>query len=73
MVVTEVVTGSLTNEVQRVTLRGEGSMTIGTFRLEVKGTLADDKPRDKFAVDHDGMYWTSQLSANSTGEEVRTG
>lgn len=48
-------------------------MATGTFRLEVKGTLADDKPRDKFDADHDGMYWTSQLSANSTGEEVITG
>lgn len=70
--VIELVTGSLVNEVQRVTLRSEEIAGSGTFRLEIGGETANSRGRDRVDADHDGWYWTSQLSANSTAEEVGT-
>ena len=65
--------GSLTSEVQRVTLREEGAIgSTGTFRLEVGDGLAGGGNRSRVDADHDGRYWTSQLSASSSAEEVRT-
>lgn len=71
--VTELVTGSLASEVQRVTLRDEGAITsTGTFRLEVGDGMTDGGGRSRIDADHDGRYWTSALSATSSAEEVRT-
>lgn len=72
--VTELVAGSLADEVQRVTLRAEGAMNSnnGTFRLEVGSASADDGARSRLDADHDGKFWTSQLGANASAEEVGT-
>lgn len=72
MQITELVTGSLVDEVQRVTLRAEGPIDTGTFRLEVGGASSDGRWRGQVDADHDDRYWTSQLDANSTAEEART-
>lgn len=69
--VTEIVTGSLPNEVQRVTLRAETSMdNSGTFRLEIGEATTFGGGRSRVNADQDGRYWTSQLSGNSSAEEV---
>lgn len=72
--VTELVTGSLANEVQRVTLRAETSIeNSGTFRLEVGDATAGGGGRSRSNADQDGRYWTSQLSGNSSALEVSAG
>lgn len=71
MRVTELTAGSLQDEVQRVTLRAIGPMDNGTFRLEVGGVRVDGGGRNRVDADNDDRYWTSQLGANSTAEEVR--
>lgn len=70
MEILELVPGSLTSEVQRVLLRSEGISSNGTFRIEVSDGSLDGGGRDRVDADHDGRYWTSELSANSTSEEV---
>lgn len=72
--ITELVAGSLADEVQRVTLRAEGSVNSnnGTFRLEVGSASADDRARSRVDADHDGKVWTSQLGANASADEVGT-
>lgn len=45
--------------------------SAGTFRLEFTDPSADGEERSRVDADHDGRYWTSQLSANSSAEEVR--
>lgn len=72
MEITELVAGSLTDEVQMVALRAEGAVGGGTFRLEVGVAPTDIGERNHLDADHDGVYWTSQLSANSSDVEVRT-
>lgn len=68
--ITEIVAGSIADEVQRVTLRAEGTSNNGTFRLEVATVSADDRARSRVDADHDGRFWTSQLGANASAEEV---
>lgn len=69
----ELMKGSLTNEVQRITLRAVNGILTGTFRLEIGiGTRADKQGRGRAYGDHDDMSWTSPLGANSTAEDVRT-
>lgn len=69
--VTEIVTGSLPNEMQRVTLRSETAMdNSGTFRLEIGDPAAGAGGRSRVNYDQDSRYWTSQLSAKSSAEEV---
>ena len=70
--ITEVVAGSLTNEVQRVTLRATNDTSIGTFCLETRGARAHWRGRGGVDGEHDDRYWTSQLRSNSTAEEVKT-
>lgn len=67
----EVVSGSLTSEVQRVSLRSEGISSNGTFRIEVTDGSTDVSARNRVDANHDGTYWTSELTANATSEEVR--
>lgn len=69
--ITERVAGSIADEVQRVTLRAEGDSTNGTFRLEVATASGDDRTRSRTDADHDDRFWTSQLGANASAEEVR--
>lgn len=72
--ITELVKGSLVNEVQRITLRAETSTeNSGTFRLEVGDASIGGGGRSRVSADQDGRYWTSQLSGNSSAEEVRVG
>lgn len=70
--VTELVAGSLVNEVQRVTLRVDAAANAsGTFRLEVGDALGAREGRSRVSADNDGRYWTSQLGINSSAVEVR--
>ena len=57
-----------------MTLRAAGSVDSnnGTFRLEVGSASADDKTRSRVDADHDGKFWTSQLGANASADEVGT-
>lgn len=57
-----------------MTLRAEGSVNSnnGTFRLEVGSAFADDRARSRVDADHDGKFWTSQLGANASANEVGT-
>lgn len=72
--ITELVAGSLANEVQRVTLRLETSMgNSGTFRIEVGDPTTGGGGRSRVNADQDGKYWTSQLNCNSSAEAVRVG
>ena len=70
--ITELVAGSLADEVQRVTLRAEGSANSnnGTFRLEFGSASVDDTARKRVDADHDDKFWTSQLGANASADEV---
>lgn len=70
MDILELVPGSLTSEVQRVSLESEAASSNGTFRIEVSDGLADGDERDRVDADHDGRYWTCELTANSTSAEV---
>lgn len=70
--VTELVAGSLVNEVQRVTLRVDAAKNgTGTFRLEVGDASGDSSGRSRVSADRDGRYWTSQLGVGSSAVEVR--
>lgn len=70
MSVTEVVAGSLQDEVQVVTLRAEGNATGGSFRLEVGTGSRDEMGWDRITSEYDDRFWTSELGVNSTAEEV---
>lgn len=72
--ITELVAGSLADEVQRVTLRAEVSANSnnGTFRLEFGSASVDGRARNRVDADRDGKFWTSQLGANASADEVGT-
>ncbi|CAM9300749.1 unnamed protein product, partial [Choristocarpus tenellus] len=70
----EVARGCLSNEIQRVYLRANDSLTSGTFRLEAGGqdvtSLGSRWARE--TAEQDDVFWTSQLGFNSTAAEVAT-
>lgn len=69
--VTELVPGSLTDEVQRVSLRAESAGINGTFRLETGSGIPGRDKRDRVESSQDDRIWTCELGAYSTAEEVR--